>query len=140
VRFCVTGTPFAPYILKGTEMQKQVNSTDTRSAPDPSDSYERSHPEHEAGQGRLDNNSKATPTSRPDKMPAATPNVHDGGKQINGQEAARRPEQPDHSMLEEEPLGWDQTPEKIDSASSKRHPRTGGKGGTPNAGEADSRG
>ena len=25
-------------------------------APDPSDNYERSHPEHEAGMGRLDNN------------------------------------------------------------------------------------
>ncbi len=121
-------------------MPKQIDQPVSQNAPDPSDSYERSHPEHESGQGRLDNNSRATPTSRPDKMPAATTNAHDGGKQLNAQEAARRPAQPDHSMLDEEPLGWDQTPEKIDDPSSKRHPRTGGKGGTPDTGEAEQRG
>jgi len=121
-------------------MPKQIIDADKLNAPDPSDSYERSHPEHESGQGRLDNNMRATPTSRPDNMPAATTNVQDGGKQINAQEAARRPVQPDHSTMEEEPLGWDQTPEKIDDPAAKRHPRTGGKGGTPDAGDADAHG
>ena len=93
-------------------MPKQIIDTEKLNAPDPSDSYERSHPEHESGQGRLDNNMRATPTSRPDKMPAATTNVQDGGKQINAQEAARRPEDADRSNLENEPMGWEKAAKK----------------------------
>jgi hypothetical protein len=39
--------------------------------------------------------------------------------------------QPDHSMKDEEPLGWDQAPTDIQDPERQRQPRTGGKGGTP---------
>ena len=39
--------------------------------------------------------------------------------------------QPDHSMKEEEPLGWDQAPQEQVPDARKRHPRKEGKGGTP---------
>lgn len=41
-------------------------------------------------------------------------------------------EQPDHSMNQEEPLGWDQAPNEDTPDADKRHPRQDGKGGTPN--------
>ena len=93
-------------------MPKKAIQTAKPTAPDPSDCYERSHPEHESGQGRLDNNSKATPTPRADKMPAAVANAQDGGKQINAQAAATRPEKAERSGMEEEPLGWEKTAKK----------------------------
>src|SRR5438270_263893 len=124
--------------------------------PDPSDSYERSHPEHEAGMGRLDNNANATPTAQPDSTRKAVPNRQDPSRQLNGQDvvdgrAAEDPKeierqnreraaaagggpavnQPDHSMLDEEPDGWDQAPHDIHDPRQKRHPRHGGRGGTP---------
>jgi hypothetical protein len=70
-------------------MAKTVNKQAETQVPDPTDSYERSHPEHESGQGRLDNNTKATPTSRPDKMPAAVGNAQDGSKQINAHDVKK---------------------------------------------------
>jgi hypothetical protein len=115
-------------------MAEQMRPASKELAPDPSDNYERSHPEHEAGQGRLDNNTKATPTPQPDKVAATVSNAQDGSKQINAHEddkAAAKPQQPDHSMLEEEPLGWDQAPTGSASDRTKRQPRTDGKGGTP---------
>jgi hypothetical protein len=115
---------------------EQMRPAAGKNPPDPSDSYERAHPEHEAGQGRLDNNLKATPTARPDKMPNTVVNAQDGSRQLNAQEASKLPPQPDHSMIEEEPLGWDQAPTDGNDTRAKRHPRTGGKGGTPDAGEA----
>lgn len=42
-----------------------------------------------------------------------------------------KPEQPDHSMKDEEPLGWDQAPTGDDQSTPHRHPRREGKGGTP---------
>ena len=45
------------------------------------------------------------------------------------------PEQPDHSMKDEEPLGWDEAPTGIQNPRDQRHPRTGGEGGTPNVGQ-----
>lgn len=50
--------------------------------------------------------------------------------------------QPDHSMNDEEPLGWDQTPKDSADlpAGNTRHPRQGGKGGTPDVGEANREG
>lgn len=76
-------------------------------APDPSDSYERSHPEHESGQGRLDNNSKATPTPRADNLPKTVTHAQDGAKQVNAQESASRAEKPDPAEVDPEPLGWE---------------------------------
>lgn len=105
-------------------------------APDPSDNYERSHPEHEAGMGRLDNN-VATPENDPDRQQQATKNRQDPTRQINAEDVTNQragapaAEQPDHSMHEEEPNGWDQAPTDIHDPRHKRHPRTEGKGGTP---------
>ena len=114
-------------------MAEQMRPASPQQAPDPSDNYERSHPEHEAGMGRLDNN-VSTPTKRSDKMDDAVGNRQDGTRQINAHDATDRrgmpaPEQPDHSMKDEEPLGWDQAPTDIHDPDKKRHPRREGKGG-----------
>jgi hypothetical protein len=124
-------------------------------APDPSDAYERSHPHHESGQGRLDNNDDATPADQPDRQADAAGN-RQHPRQVNSHEtvdnradrpagdqeqearrAGHRPPaaQPDHSMLDEEFLGEDQFPPGHEPGHTKRHPRTGGKGGTPDSGE-----
>jgi hypothetical protein len=122
-------------------MAEQMRPASKEQAPDPSNNYERSHPENEAGMGRLDNNMRATPTPRSDQGPDAVKNAQDGSKQINAHEEVNPqktlPAQPDHSMQEEEPLGWDQAPEDINDPRRQRQPRTGGKGGTPNVGEPD---
>jgi hypothetical protein len=127
-------------------MAEQMRPASPKDAPDPSNNYERSHPEREAGMGRLDNN-KSVPTNRPDHMDDAVRNKQDPSRQVNAQEvtghaagARLAPQQPDHSMHEEEPDGWDQAPSDINDPSQKRHPRTGGKGGTPDAGETRRKG
>ena len=113
-------------------------------APDPANNYERAHPEREAGMGRLDNN-EAVPADSPDRGEQAVTNKQDSTRQINAHDevnvrggagapgAAPAPaaEQPDHSMHDEEPDGWDQAPIDIDNPRAKRHPRTEGRGGTP---------
>ncbi len=101
---------------------------DARPAPDPADSYERSRPEQQPGMGRLDNN-QAVPEASPDREQQAVTNRQDPTRQVNAQNDL--PAQPDHSMMEEEPAGWDQTPTDIHDRRMKRHPRTEGKGGTP---------
>ena len=63
--------------------KNQTRPLSPQEAPDPSWSYERSHPHRESGMGRLDNNSKATPTDQPDQMPDATGNAQDPTHQIN---------------------------------------------------------
>jgi hypothetical protein len=117
-------------------------------APDPARVYERAKPEAESGMGRLDNNI-AVPIDRPDATPDAAGNAH-ASRQLNSSDAlderaARTPgpdapppnrampppEPVDHSMLEEEPDGWDMAPTDISNPRDKRHPRTEGKGGTP---------
>ena len=105
---------------------------DQEKAPDPARSYERAKPEKESGMGRLDNN-KATPTDREDKPGDAVRNSHPP-RQINAHDVVNQaggpaPVQPDHSMKDEEPLGWDQAPTDIKNPRDKRHPRTEGKGG-----------
>lgn len=104
-------------------------------APDPSHSYERSHPEREPGMGRLENDADgATPTDNPDAIDTAVHN-RQPSRQLNAQDvvsgrAAEKPgDQPVHSMLDEEPL--DAGPTDIVDPRKKRHPRTEGKGGTP---------
>lgn len=58
-------------------------------------------------------------------------------KPTDPDEAAKAPlfNQPDHSMLDEEPDGWDQAPTDIHDPKMKRHPRKEGKGGTPDPGD-----
>ena len=43
-------------------------------------------------------------------------------------------EKADHSMNEEEKLGWDQAPEGQDTPDPHRHPRQAGQGGAPDEG------
>jgi len=54
-------------------------------APDPSDIYERSHPEHEAGMGRLDCE-KPVPSQCPDVIEQTVEHRQDGSRQINAHE------------------------------------------------------
>ena len=122
-------------------MPEETRPLDKESAPDPSNNYERSHPEREAGMGRLDNN-KSTPTQREDQQKETVGNrssqrqlnAHDvtdsraDGKNTATPEIA--PVQPDHSMHDEEPDGWDQAPNDISDPKQKRHPKTDGLGGT----------
>ena len=125
-------------------MAEQMRPASPQQAPDPSNNYERSHPENESGMGRMDNN-KAVPADSPDKGQQAVGNKQDGTRQLNAHDAVNhrggpapeqhgRPlpnQQPDHSMKDEEPLGWDQAPTDIHDPTKQRHPRTEGKGGTP---------
>ena len=116
-------------------MAEQMRPSSPQQAPDPSNNYERSHPERESGMGRLDNN-KATPEQAPDRPEQAVKNAQDGTRQLNAHDAINQrggpaPEQPDHSMKDEEPMGWDQAPQDIQDPKQQRHPRTDGKGGTP---------
>lgn len=127
-------------------MAEQMRPASPKDAPDPSNNYERSHPENEAGMGRLENE-KAVPSDQPDRMGDVVRNKQDPTRQINAEDitddrTARKPAavQPDHSMHDEEPDGWDQAPTDIKDPSQKRHPRTGGKGGTPDAGETRRKG
>lgn len=133
--------------------QNQMRPSSPQEAPDPSFHYDRSHPGREAGMGRLDNNMRATPTDQPDHTPDAVRNAQDPTRQINAHdvvngravadpnETARdqgprpgggaAPVQPDHSMKDEEPQGWDQAPTDIHDPQRQRQPRTDGKGGKP---------
>jgi len=115
-------------------MAEEMRPASKQEAPDPSNTYERSHPENEAGMGRLDNN-RAVPADSADKGQQAVTNQQDPTRQINAQDVvnSRGPakDQPDHSMHEEEPDGWDMAPTDIHDKRHQRHPRTEGKGGTP---------
>ena len=116
-------------------MAEQMRPASPQQAPDPANSYERTNPDREAGMGRLDNN-QAVPTDSPDQGQDAVRNKQDGTRQINAHDAVNQrggpaPEQPDHSMKDEEPLGWDQAPTDIQNPTMQRHPRREGKGGTP---------
>jgi hypothetical protein len=137
-------------------MAEQMRPASPSQAPDPATSYERAKPEKEAGMGRLDNNANATPENQPDRMDQAVNNKQPP-RQVNaedvtsglvagnpqgatGQDAVKPgnpdlPAQPDHSMFEEEPMGWDQAPTDIHDPERQRHPRTEGKGGTPDPGD-----
>jgi hypothetical protein len=109
-----------------------ANEPQERTTPDPADSYERSRPEQQSGMGRLDND-QATPHDQPDAVAQGAKNKQDPQRQINAHETSGRPAppQPDHSMNDEEPDGWDQAPTDIHDPKQKRHPRHEGKGGTP---------
>lgn len=126
-----------------TEQNPQMRPASKELAPDPATSYERARPEKEAGMGRLDND-VATPRQSPDKSQQAVVNQQPN-RQLNAHdvvnERAQRPadgsavshpgNEPDHSMLEEEPLGWDQAPTDLHDPRKQRQPKPDGKGGTP---------
>jgi len=121
---------------------EQNRPASPQKAPDPANSYERAHPENESAQGRLDKE-KPMPSNEPDRQKHAVSNKQDPTRQINADDAfasrdkpkvdnaAPSADQPDHSMHDEEPDGWDQAPTDIQDNRQKRHPRTEGRGGTP---------
>ena len=129
-------------------------------APDPATNYERAKPEKEAGMGRLDSPiGRATPTDRADDLEQPLDNTQPGDRQINAHDepggsasavggqplnqidlSRPAPDQPDHSMHDEEPMGWDQAPTDIHDPEQQRQPRTGGKGGTPDPRDRSTRG
>ena len=118
-------------------MAEQMKPSSPQQAPDPSTNYERSHPGREAGMGRMDNN-KAVPANAPDRGQDAIGNKQDPSRQLNAHDAVNQRggptnedpnRQPDHSMKDEEPLGWDQAPQDITDSTKQRHPRREGKGG-----------
>jgi hypothetical protein len=137
------------------EMPSQNRPASPQQAPDAATSYERAKPEKEAGMGRLDTPIRgSTPASHPDNWDKAAPNVQPGDRQLNAHDDPGGtggagnpmnqinlgPEQPDHSLFEEEPLGEDQMPTDIHDPRQQRQPRTGGKGGTPDATDRDTKG
>ncbi len=64
---------------------EQMRPASDEKAPDPSNSYERSHPENESGAGRMDNN-KAVPTPRADSMNSSATNKQDTTRQLNSED------------------------------------------------------
>jgi len=125
------------------DQHPQMRPASPEQAPDPASSYERAKPEKEAGMGRLDNN-VATPRRAPDKGEQAVTqqqanrqlNAHDvvnerAGRPAAGSALTPPRKQPDHRMLDEEPMGWDQAPTDIRNPRDQRQPKTEGKGGTP---------
>lgn len=77
-------------------MASQNRPASPEHAPDPSNSYERSHPENESGQGRLDNNHEATPADQADRMDRVVSNPKHPSRQVNGQDDVKMdaPQQP----------------------------------------------
>jgi hypothetical protein len=137
---------------ENTMSQDEGKPVSPQSCPDTARSYERAKPSKESGMGRL--HSPATPESdSPDREEQAVKNQNEP-RQLNAhdvidQQAEESPteprphatregphadqaqadDQPDHSMHDEEPLGWDQAPQNIQDPRQKRHPRTKGTGG-----------
>ena len=56
------------------EKHQKMRPASKELAPDPATSYERAKPEKEAGMGRLDNNTNATPRKAPDRSAGAVKN------------------------------------------------------------------
>jgi hypothetical protein len=113
-------------------------------APDPATSYERAKPGREAGMESLDSAvGDATPADHDDRPDHGVENAQDPRRQVNAHDdvaagggtpnPVSRPlpgNEPDHSMHDEEPDGWDQAPTDIHDPKQRRHPRREGKGGT----------
>jgi hypothetical protein len=115
-------------------MASKNQPSSSKQAPDPATSYERAKPEKEAGMGRLDNNDEAVPSGTPDKGIDAVrnktnPRRYEEAAGVQNLDKAPPVEEVDHSMKDEEPLGWDQAPMSKARADVKRHSRTDGKGG-----------
>ena len=113
-------------------MPEQMRPASKELAADPSDNYERSHPEHEAGMGRLDNNAKATPTKRPDQMPDAVKNAQDGSKQINAHNDINLQRRATVEPKRKDPLGWQESPKTVEYSRDQPESLEGGRKGTPN--------
>ena len=55
-------------------MAEQMRPASTKNPPDPTTHFDRQHPEHEAGAGKLTREAGDTPINRPDEMEAAVSN------------------------------------------------------------------
>jgi len=111
---------------------EQMRPASDQQAPDPSNSYERAHPSR-VSRGKMDA-PQNPPQEQADGTPGAVKNQTPTENQINAEDTDKPeqealPGQPDHSMHDEEPTGWDQAPQNIQDPRQKRHPRTEGKGG-----------
>jgi hypothetical protein len=140
------------------EQPSQNRPASPKHAPDPASSYGRENPKKEAGMGSLDSPiGQSIPADHHGDIEPTVNNAHPGDRQLNAHDdpggtggagqplneinlSRPAPNQPDHSMHDEEPMGWDQAPTDIKNPRDQRHPRTGGQGGTPNAGQPESRG
>ena len=81
-------------------MADKARPLSKKDAPDPSNSYERSHPENEAGMGRLDANLNATPHPQPDEAMLQVAPQKQANRQLNAHDvvnerAALTPSSPD---------------------------------------------
>ena len=125
-------------------MAEQNRPASPAQAPDPATSYERAKPEKEAGMGSLDSPiGESTPADHAERGDHGVGNRQDARHQTNAHDdveaggGSPNPmslplpgNQPDHSMHDEEPLGWDQAPKDIHDPEQQRQPRREGKGGT----------
>jgi hypothetical protein len=64
---------------------EQMRPSSKADAPDPSNTYERAHPENEAGMGKLDVG-KAVPSNRPDSMEASVTHKQETTHQLNSED------------------------------------------------------
>jgi len=64
---------------------EQMRPASEAKAPDPSNIYERSHPENESGQGKM-GVGKAVPANRPDSMEASVTHKQDTTHQLNSED------------------------------------------------------
>jgi hypothetical protein len=92
---------------KGNIMPEQMRPASNKDAPDPSVHFDRSDPQHESGQGRLDNNAKATPTPSADVMPATVTHAQAADKQLNAEEAAVIAPKIEETEKKKESTGWE---------------------------------
>jgi hypothetical protein len=86
-------------------MPEQMRPASKKKAPDPAVNFDRSDPKKESGQGRMDNNTKATPTPRADVLPSTVGHAQAGDKQLNSEEAATI--SPKIEETKKESLGWE---------------------------------
>lgn len=90
-------------------------------APDTARTYERAKPEKEAGMGRLDNNTRATPAKSPDQMEDAVTH-RQANRQINSDDVVNQRAQ--------NPADGAAVNPSADNPRDQRQPKTGGNGGT----------
>jgi hypothetical protein len=86
-------------------MPEKMQPASKNHAPDPAVNFDRSDPKKESGQGRLDNNTKATPTPCADVLPSTVTHAQAGDKQLNSEEAASIAPKSDETKNES--LGWE---------------------------------
>jgi hypothetical protein len=73
-------------VTKGTTMSKeQMRPASNEKAPDPSNTYERSHPENESGMGKI-GTPKVLPSKRPDSLEASVDHKQDTTHQLNSED------------------------------------------------------